>query len=100
MRGDKKWPVCTTHCCDCGVGTFTIDEWYMVNDDLWEQAWCGRRKPWHAIDGQQILCIGCLEKRIGRTLCRADFLDLPINDRNEFQHSDRLRDRLERGPLL
>jgi hypothetical protein len=31
-----------------------------------------------------ILCIGCLEKRIGRTLCRADFEDVPINDPNEF----------------
>ena len=77
MRGDKQWPQCTTHCCDCGLGTITIDEWYMVNDEVWEQAWAGRRKSWHAIDGQQILCIGCLENRICRTLCRTDFIEGP-----------------------
>ena len=42
---------------------------YMVKDDVWEQAWCGRRKSWHGkIPGQEILCIGCLEKRLGRTI--------------------------------
>jgi hypothetical protein len=45
---------------------------------------------------REILCIGCLEKRIGRTLCRTDFIDAPINDPNEHQHSDRLRNRLAR----
>ena len=35
----------------------------------WEQAWAGRRKSWHgAVPGQEVLCIGCLEKRVGRTL--------------------------------
>jgi hypothetical protein len=103
MRGDKQWPQCTTHCCDCGLGTITIDEWYMVNDDVSEQAWAGRRKSWQrrvldgvvdVVPGTEILCIGCLEKRIGRTLCRTDFTDAPVNNPNEHQHSDRLRDRL------
>jgi hypothetical protein len=32
---------------------------------VWEQAWAGRRKPWHGkVIGQEILCVGCLEKRI------------------------------------
>jgi hypothetical protein len=51
-------------------------------------------KPWHALDGQEILCIGCLEKRIGRTLMSSDFTDAPINDPNDPDISDRLRDRL------
>jgi len=101
MRGDKLWPVCTTNCCDCGVGTHTIDEWYMVNAGVWNQAWAGRRKSYHGkVPGQEILCIGCLEKRIGRALCRADFTDAPVNDPNEHQHSDRLRDRLTTGNHL
>ena len=98
MTSNKQWPLCITNCCDCGAGTFTIDEWYMVNDDVWEQAWSGCRKPHHELLGQEILCIGCLEKRIGRTLCRTDFIDVPVNDPNEYQHSDRLRDRFVRKP--
>jgi hypothetical protein len=43
----------------------------MVNDEVWEAAWACRRKSWHALPGQEILCIGCLEKRIGRTLTGA-----------------------------
>jgi hypothetical protein len=90
----SRWPVCTTNCCDCGVGTITTNEWYMVDNSVWNRAWAGRRKSYHAkIPGQEILCIGCLEKRIGRTLCRTDFTDAPINDPHE-QHSDRMRDRL------
>jgi hypothetical protein len=51
-----KPPTIGSCCADCGVGTITLGEWYMVNDVVWEQAWAGRRKPWHEIDGQQILC--------------------------------------------
>lgn len=81
------------HCEDCGVGTFTAGEYYMVRDELWEQAWAGRRKPWHSL-GREILCIGCLEKRIGRTLKRSDFPDFPVNDPEQDDISDRLRARL------
>jgi hypothetical protein len=81
-------------CADCGAGTFTINEYYMVKDDVWEQAWVGRRKPWHQIDEQEILCIGCLEGRIGRTLMSCDFTEAPINNPNKYNMSGRLRDRL------
>jgi hypothetical protein len=80
-------------CADCCVGTFTIGEYYMVKDAVWEQAWAGRRKSWQQID-DQILCIGCLEKRIGRTLMACDFIDAPVNDPNQVDISKRLRDRL------
>jgi hypothetical protein len=116
MRGDK--PLCS----DCGIDTLAIGEWYLVNDDVWNKAWAGRPRDEPGLrkytdkrdlndaqpllfegldrfvyeEGQEILCIGCLEKRIGRTLCRADFNDVPINDPNRFQLSDRFLGRLKR----
>lgn len=91
----QGWPVCISNCADCGAGTNQIHENYMVRPDVWEQAWAGRRKPWHGkIPGQEILCIGCLERRIGRTLMRRDFTDAPINDPDDPDISDRLRSRL------
>ena len=66
-----KDPVVVSQCADCGVGTFTLGEWYMVDDEVWEQAWLCRRKSWHGkLPGTEILCIGCLEKRIGRATFR------------------------------
>lgn len=97
-----KTPVVTSRCADCGLGTNTADEYYMVKNEVWEQSWAGRRKPWHGkIRGQEILCIGCLEERLGRTLTRCDFTDAPINDPTKYDMSDRLRDRLttDRGPM-
>jgi hypothetical protein len=93
------WPVCVSNCCDCGVGTITLGEWYMVKKEIWEPAWAGRRKSYHGkLPGQEILCIGCLEKRIGRTLCRADFTDADWRSANHPDEytSKRLRDRLAR----
>jgi hypothetical protein len=87
-------PVVTTSCVDCGIGTITTEEWYMVKDEVWEQVWCGRRKSWHQMPGTEILCIGCLEQRLGRTLTATDFADAPINDPNEIRMSKRLRERL------
>jgi hypothetical protein len=65
----------------------------MVKPKVWEQAWAGRRKDWHNVPGQSVLCVGCLERRIGRTLCAADFADAVVND-PEGDISDRLRQRL------
>jgi hypothetical protein len=54
-------------CIDCGVNTSTIGEYYMVRDDVWAAA---IGKP----DSQAgMLCIGCLETRLGRRLGRLDF---------------------------
>jgi hypothetical protein len=69
-----SWPVVRTACADCGIGTITAGEYYMVHDAVWEQAWVGRRKWWYRhVSGTEILCIGCLENRIGRKLTMADF---------------------------
>jgi hypothetical protein len=61
----------------------------MVTNELWEQA--------GAVDGH--LCIGCLEKRIGRTLNSADFTDALINDPTDPWNTDRLTNRLESRPI-
>ena len=53
-------------CIDCGIDTLRLGEYpYTVHDGLWSQA---KMRP----DGG-MLCVGCLETRIGRRLCSADF---------------------------
>jgi hypothetical protein len=90
----KPWrPTIVTRCCDCGLGTNVAREWFMVKPQVWKEAWAGRRKPWHELPGQSVLCIGCLEQRIGRTLCADDFADTVLHDL-EGDISDRLRWRL------
>ena len=44
-------------CAACGVNTLHINEYYMVTDEVWEAAWPQDRG---------MLCIGCLENRLGR----------------------------------
>src|SRR5262245_26874344 len=89
------WPLIVSACADCGLGTIRLGEWYMVRDDVWEQAWAERRKSWHGrVPGQEILCIGCLEQRLGRTLMACDFIDVEANDPSKHNISERMRNRL------
>lgn len=89
------WPINISSCADCGVGTNTLGEYYMVCDAIWQQAWAGRRKSWHGeVPGTEILCIGCLEQRLGRKLMRCDFTDATVNNPDDPTISERLRDRL------
>ena len=101
-------PVDTTHCADCGIDTLVLGEWYMVESRVWEQAWVGRRRTipaglplfpdlFHRAPGLEILCIGCLEQRIGRTLMSCDFTDAPVNNPDRRNKSGRMRDRLTAG---
>jgi len=73
-------------CVDCKVNTFEIDEYYMVHDEIWLSA--GMR-----LNGG-MLCIGCLEERLGRQLVAADFTSYPINTGFWQARSRRLRSRL------
>lgn len=50
----------------------------MVGDDVWFAATGHPGWPWPG-DPDDILCIGCLEKRLGRSLTAADFTDVPAN---------------------
>ena len=81
-------------CFDCGMDTYPIDrrhtrksEDYMVHDDVWAKA--------GGIEG--LLCVGCIEARLGRPLTRVDFIEAPINFPDPF-HTDRLASRLASIP--
>lgn len=67
-KPDETW-----NCKDCKFST--ISEYYMVQKELWK----------HAVpeDPRCLLCIACLEKRIGRELKPEDFTDCPLNEINK-----------------
>jgi len=73
------------HCLDCDVDTGKINEYYMVDYDLWESA---------GMSPVGMLCIGCLEKRIGRELNSSDFLPVYVNGFRFAPKSARLTSRL------
>lgn len=60
----------------------------MVHDKLWAQAASA-----FSLDGRGMLCIGCLEDTIGRTLLPTDFTRVPLNY-GWFGQSARLRNRI------
>jgi hypothetical protein len=74
-------------CIDCGRDTLGIDEYYMVTDSVW-----GDATPF---DEGGMLCIECLELRLGRILVQADFMDCPVNSGSVFEQSPRLKARLD-----
>lgn len=76
-------------CKDCTSNTWP-DEYYMVHDVVWAAAGMSTEE-------QGMLCVGCLEKRLGRQLSPDDFTDAVIN-RMDFQMSARLRHRTGLGP--
>jgi hypothetical protein len=93
---EQHSPAVLSRCADCGVGCHSINESaYMVTNELWALAWPPEKiKPWHNMPGQQVLCIGCLESRIGRRLTAADFTQCPLNGDDGYKRSKRLRDRM------
>ena len=79
-------------CIDCGVNTMFNDEYYMLLDDIWEND-----LGLHSHEG--MMCIGCVESRLGRRLTSEDFADVPLNSLTSpysahWTKSDRLVDRL------
>lgn len=84
-------------CLDCEIDTKS--EYYMVHDSIWKEATQENER-------KSVLCIGCLENRIGRSLNSEDFPDVPLNTTVKnmshsevvrtpsYQVSDRLKNRL------
>jgi hypothetical protein len=77
-----------------------IGDWCMLKNSVWEKLW-----PYTAQKSRHVtmpmkhnLCIGCIEKRLGRRLTRRDFAaGDPHNDvrrRRIGGYSRRLRNRL------
>ena len=56
-------------CNDCGVNVVTAGEFYMLNDEIWEDQL--------GLGWDDNLCIGCLEARLGRKVCFADMGGFP-----------------------
>ena len=80
------------YCLDCEADTFVLKDWYMVRDELWQQVITTKD-----LATRKFLCILCLEKRLGRKLCLADFMDsacAKINQPDPRRMSERLLDRL------
>lgn len=81
VRCTRDW-----NCFSCSENTLELDEYYAVQPDLWRR---------YGVEG--MLCIGCLEIRLGRKLTPADFIDAEINRDSFDRKSERLRDRLGLG---
>ena len=71
-------------CLDCEVDTSELGEYYMVWDILWMEAVGDLHGG--------MLCLGCLEKRLGITLTPDDFTDAPVNQ-GWGNVSERMKDR-------
>lgn len=77
---------------DCGSGGTGIREYaYKVSDEIWLAVGLDTR-PGHGED--EFLCVGCLEKRLGRRLVPEDFPASALNNQDFRQQSARLRERV------
>lgn len=72
-------------CLDCSVDTGKLNEHYFIQTPIWMQV-VGSNKG--------MLCIGCLEGRLGRQLTKADFTDCTINSPKHESKSIRLMQRM------
>lgn len=57
-------------CMDCDSDTYVTQQYYMLKDRLWKNV-----NP--KVDG--MLCLGCAENRLGRSLNRKDFKRTRLN---------------------
>jgi hypothetical protein len=72
-------------CLDCGVDTGKLSEHYMLIDATWKLTGLGKIG---------MLCIGCLELRIGRMLKATDFNSSYLNNPRTGSISVRLLSRM------
>lgn len=72
-------------CIDCGVDTGKIHEHYFVHDNIWLSITESKKG---------MLCIGCIEERLGRPLNSLDFPNVSINNPKYEDKSNRLMSRM------
>src|SRR5262245_36368799 len=88
-------------CNDCGMDTEPwpphrgTQEHFIVRDDGWAAAGmpAGTITKDLTIKGGGILCVGCLEQRLGRTLNIGDFIPMTLPLLKECQNTPRLLSR-------
>lgn len=90
-------------CHDCGIDVQDIGEYtYMVHRHVWDQATKRARtiRGPGQVSTYDIVCIGCLQKRLGRELHHEDFAwELPLNTVTDMgDRSVRLRMAMAGGP--
>ena len=77
---DEYIEVCARHesetCMDCEKHQKEFNEYYMVKDEIWMSCVVGDEEF-------GLLCIGCLEDRLGRELRPSDFTPFPVNSYTE-----------------
>ena len=75
----------TVHRCqDCGLKSSETCEFYFLRNEIW----------FSIALGDEDLCIGCAENRLGRTLTKGDFTPCYINSLTWGIKSSRLLNRL------
>jgi hypothetical protein len=72
-------------CLDCGLDTGQALEHYMLLDAVWALAGLGR---------ESMLCVGCVEARLGCRLERSDFAPVKTNHPKVIQMSSCLLERI------
>lgn len=78
-RSKRKW-----NCVDCNRCTKL--EHYFVNSNVWFNL--------AGMSEKGMLCVDCIEKRIGRKLNSFDFTDAHINNPRTNAMTDKLRSRI------
>lgn len=77
-------------CAHCQVNTEAINELFQLTPRLWRYLAIVDDR----LDSQPPMCVGCVEKVLGRTLSTTDFESSPLHLAS-FTHSPRLRGRLD-----
>lgn len=97
-----KWVDCSEWylCKDCDVDTADIDEYVMIDEALWESCITEEERENPSEERNRLmLCVGCIEKRLGRKLTSHDFpTDIPLNwSTVDHTESVRLQNRMTDG---
>lgn len=71
LFSDEAWDACQ----DCSKHTAGSD-YYMIKNDLWAQVHPNRHG---------MLCLSCLQTRLGRRLEKSDFIDAIVNQRRAVE---------------
>lgn len=65
-----------SRCLDCGLHVIRAGHWYMVHDEVWEQTGLDKHGG--------VLCLDCLEHRLGRAVSEEDFKSTTTAGHRDF----------------